>query len=167
MAGVITFVDNAIDEIDSVTGMHRMRRSFQYVRDAGDDEIILVNPNSGPTADLNKGFFEAPWAGIACLSAQNNSGGIRQPALPPTLYTALLVGQNDAITIADGQLIDTLAGEDRAWPVSWPSAPDNEVLRTFPVGSQAAGGRTYWMCFASPNALAATWIISMQLMEAA
>lgn len=166
MAGVVTLVAGTeIDEIDGATGMHRIRRTFRYIRDVGDDEAILVTPTSGDAETLKKGIIEAPWAGIISIAASNIGITSNQP-VAPFLNMSLQKGRDDVTVVGDGEIVDSLAGEDRAWPVSF-GPGDDEQVRSFLIDSQAAGGRTYWMGFASENAKAADWLLTIQLREVA
>lgn len=164
MAGVVTLIDE-VDDIDLTTGFHFIRREFQYTREIGDDEAILVTPTTGDETNQKKGFIEAPWAGVVSVGA-SNIGVTTNTPIAPFLNVSLILGPDDISGVSDGMVIDLLTGEDRNWPVTF-NGGDDEQVRCFPVGSQAAGGRTYWLGFVSENAKAADWLLTIQLMEVA
>lgn len=165
MAGVVTELPGAIDEV-TIGGVRVTRRKFQYVRAIGDDEAIIVTPTTGDAVALKRGLIEAPWASIISISASNLSAAVLTP-VAPVLNMSLDRGPPDITNnVSEGEIVDVLAGEDRAWPVTFPTSFPEQV-RCFPVGTQAAGGRTYWLSFASENAKAATWEFTLQCMEAA
>lgn len=161
MAGVVTLLDE-IDETDLVSRVHLIRRTFRYVRAIEDNEAIIITPTVGDAVNLKKGYIEAPWASVISMSVSNLSVEAITPALPPFLAMSLNRGPADITTnINEGQAVDVLGGEDRAWPASFP-VNNPETVRTFPVSSQASGGRTYFMGFSSKADTAATWELTLQ-----
>lgn len=167
MAGIVTELPGSTDEVTK-SGIQIIRRKFNYIREIGDDELIVITPTTGSAVDLKRGFIECPWAGLFSISISNIGPSGNSPvSLGPALVMSMDRGPEDITNdSSEGEIVDLLAGEAQTWPASFPTNFPEQV-RCYPVGTQAAGARTVWLAFAAENGKASEWEISLQCKEAA